>query len=67
MMSNSLALYRTTGDDTLHLNITNELIEIRSEAGSRKIMHGKITSLVETKDYIILLTGKLPLFCMPKK
>lgn len=66
-MANAMTHFRTTGEGTLHLNITDDLINISSESGSRKVKLDRITSLVETKDYVVLLTDKLPLFCLPKR
>jgi hypothetical protein len=67
MMSNALTQFKITGEGTLNLSITDEVIDISTETGSRKIMQDKITSLVETKDYVILMADKLPLFCIPKR
>jgi len=67
MMSNALTQFKITGEGTLNLSITDEVIDVNTETGSRKIMQDKITSLVETKDYIILMAEKLPLFAMPKR
>ena len=62
MLSNTRSAFNATGGGMMEVNIDDEIISLSSAAGSRNIPMEKITSVIETKDFLVLLADKTPLF-----
>jgi hypothetical protein len=49
------------------LRLSSEEIEFISSNGTRKHSWTKIDRVLETKDFLLVMSGKLCLFCIPKR
>ncbi|MDA3823973.1 MAG: YcxB family protein [Bacteroidales bacterium] len=66
-LSNARSAFKLSGEGLMDMCIDGATITITSNAGSRKVDLGKITKVIETKDYLVLMLDKLPIFTPLKR
>ena len=62
MLSHSRSAYQTTGGGMMKVDITDETISITTEGNSRRIKMDMVTDVKETKDFLVLISKKTPVF-----
>jgi hypothetical protein len=66
-ISNTRSAFNATGGGLMQITIDDNLISLSSPAGSRKIQLDRVTRVLETKDFLILMADKTPVFTPLKK
>lgn len=66
VQKNAQTYLRTISDPTTDLSIDDNEMQISNANGMRKITWDSVDKFVSTQDFLILITGDLPLICLPK-
>ncbi len=66
VIGNSRTALRTLSDDLVTLRMGDEGMEMEMADSRRKLAWEKVDRVVETKDFMILMAGRLPVASLPK-
>ena len=66
VIGNSRTALRTLSDDQVTLTMGDEGMEMEMADSRRKLLWDKVDRVVETKDFMILMAGRLPVASLPK-
>lgn len=67
MLSHAKSAFHAQGGGLIEVTIDDEQITLTSPSASRTVKLDKVTKVIETKDFLILMTHKTPVFTPLKK
>jgi len=61
-MNNAKSVFKMSGEGDMDLKIDGNNLTITSNAGSRLVKLDKVTGVIETRDFLVLMVDKQPVF-----